>query len=90
MPGDNRSWQSSDFVNNQMPTQLDSVGVTMNGESAHVGYISFNQINVLNLANGPVQIVVTVPPGLANGAQPIAVSSGGQVTLSGTLITDHN
>lgn len=61
--GDNRSWQSSDFMNNQMPTQLDSIGVTMNGESAYVGYISVNQINVLtppDLADGPVQIVVTV------------------------------
>src|SRR5580692_7885196 len=46
-----------------MPTALDSIVVTMNGESAYVGYISANQINVLtppDLANGPIQIVVTV------------------------------
>jgi trimeric autotransporter adhesin len=63
LPGDNRNWLSSDFVNNQMPTALDSIGVTMNGESAYVDYISFNQINVLtppDLAPGPVQVVVTV------------------------------
>jgi trimeric autotransporter adhesin len=63
LPGDNRTWQSSDFANNQMPTALDSIGVTMNGESAYVYYISFNQINVLtppDLALGPVQVVVTV------------------------------
>jgi uncharacterized protein (TIGR03437 family) len=63
LPGDNRSWQSSDFVNHQMPAELDSIGVTMNGESAYVSYISFNQINVLtppDLAPGPVQVVVTV------------------------------
>ena len=63
LPGDNRTWQNSDFVNNQMPTQLDSIGVTMNGESAYVYYISFNQINVLTPPDptpGPVQVVVTV------------------------------
>src|ERR1700733_14449214 len=28
--GDTRIWRGSDFVNNQMPTQLDGVGVSMN------------------------------------------------------------
>jgi uncharacterized protein (TIGR03437 family) len=63
LPEDNRTWQNSDFVNNQMSTQLDSISVTMNGESAYVYYISFNQINVLtppDLAPKPVQVVVTV------------------------------
>jgi uncharacterized protein (TIGR03437 family) len=60
--GDMRIWQGSDFVNNQMPTQLDGVGVTMNGESAYVYYISPSQVNVLtppDLASGPVQVKVT-------------------------------
>ena len=59
---DSRLWQSSDFVNNQMPTALDGVKVTMNGTPAYVYYISPNQINVLtppNLAAGAVQLVVT-------------------------------
>jgi uncharacterized protein (TIGR03437 family) len=63
LPGDNRTWQTSDFANNQMPTSLDSIGVTMNGESAYVSYISFNQIDVLtppDLAPGPVQVIATV------------------------------
>jgi uncharacterized protein (TIGR03437 family) len=60
--GDSRIWQGSDFVNNQMPTQLDGVGVTMNGENAYVYYISPAQVNVLtppDLAVGPVQVKVT-------------------------------
>ncbi len=81
LPGDNRSWQSSDFVNNQMPTALDGIAVAMNGESAYVGYISANQINVLtppDLANGPVQMVVTVStvssPGFASQAEAVSPS----------------
>lgn len=61
--GDTRNWQSSDFVNNQMPTALDGAGVTMNGEAAYVYYISANQINVLappDLTPGPVQVSVTL------------------------------
>ena len=60
--GDTRIWEGSDFVNNQMPTQLDGVGVTMNGENAYVYYISPAQVNVLtppDLATGPVQVKVT-------------------------------
>jgi uncharacterized protein (TIGR03437 family) len=34
--GNSRIWQASDFVNNQMPTQLDGVSVTLNGENAFV------------------------------------------------------
>lgn len=58
-PGDSRTWQSSDFVDNQMPTELDGVSVTLNGENAYVYYISPSQINILtppDLAAGPVQV----------------------------------
>ena len=61
--GDSRTWQASDFLNNQMPTHLDGVSVTMNGENAFVYYISPNQVNVLtpaDLAPGPVQVTVTM------------------------------
>jgi uncharacterized protein (TIGR03437 family) len=60
--GDSRTWRGSDFLNNQMPTRLDGVSVTMNGENAFVSYISPNQVNVLTppgLAPGPVQVTVT-------------------------------
>jgi uncharacterized protein (TIGR03118 family) len=57
-----RSWQTSDFNGSQLPTQLDNVSVTVNGEPAYVSYISPDQINFLapaDLAPGPVQIQVT-------------------------------
>jgi len=59
---DTRIWGSSDFLNNQLPTNLDGASVTLNGVNAFVYYISPHQINVLtppNLAPGPVQVVVT-------------------------------
>jgi uncharacterized protein (TIGR03437 family) len=61
-PGDSRVWQGSDFVNNQMPTQLDGVSVTMNSENAYMYFASPAQVNVLtpaDLAAGPVQVKVT-------------------------------
>ena len=60
--GDTRIWQASDFVNNQMPTQLDGVGATVNGKSAYVYYISPTQINILttpDAISGSVQVQVT-------------------------------
>jgi uncharacterized protein (TIGR03437 family) len=63
--GDTRIWQGSDFVKGQMPTQLDGVSVTMNGESAYVYYIS------------PVQVNVLTPPDLAPGPVTVKVTSGG-------------
>ena len=60
--GDSRTWRASDFVNDQLPTQLDGVGVTMNGKSAYLYYVSPTQLNFLtppDLAPGPVQVTVT-------------------------------
>jgi uncharacterized protein (TIGR03437 family) len=59
---DTRSWQSSDFVNGQMPTQLDGVSATVNGRPAFVEYISSKQVNVLTPidgAQGNVQVQVS-------------------------------
>jgi uncharacterized protein (TIGR03437 family) len=61
-PTDSRIWLGSDFVNNQMPTALDQVSVTMNGEKAYVYYISPTQLNILtppDLAPGTVEVQVT-------------------------------
>lgn len=44
---DTRLWQTSDFVNGQMPTSLDGVSVTINGVNAYVDYISPTQVNAL-------------------------------------------
>jgi len=38
--GDTRVWQTSDFVNGQMPEQLDGVSVTVGGKPAYVFYIN--------------------------------------------------
>ncbi len=60
--GDKRTWQSSDFVNNKMPTQLDGVSATVNNRAAYVYYISPAQVNILtppDAISGPVQVVVT-------------------------------
>jgi uncharacterized protein (TIGR03437 family) len=54
-----RSWNSSDFTNQELPTKLDAVSVTINGEPTFVSYINPTQINFLvpaDLAAGPVEI----------------------------------
>jgi len=60
--GDSRTWQASDFVNNQMPTQLDGVSATVNGKSAFVWYISPGQVNILtppDAMTGSVNVTLT-------------------------------
>jgi uncharacterized protein (TIGR03118 family) len=57
-----RSWETSDFNGTALPTQLDNVSVSINGQPAYVSFISPSQINFLTpatLAPGPVQIQVT-------------------------------
>jgi uncharacterized protein (TIGR03437 family) len=59
--GDTRIWQSSDFINSQMPTNLDGVSVTVNGKSAFVYYISPTQINILTPPDAmPAAVLVQV------------------------------
>ena len=57
------TWQTSDFVSGQLPTSLQGVSVTVNGNPAFVEYLSPTQINVLapdSATTGPVQVQVTV------------------------------
>jgi uncharacterized protein (TIGR03437 family) len=57
-----RQWQMSDFVNGQLPTQLDGVSASVNGKPAFVEYISSTQINILtplDSTQGTVQVTVT-------------------------------
>jgi uncharacterized protein (TIGR03437 family) len=63
--GDTRSWQTSDFVNGQMPVSLGGVSVTINGISAYVSYISPSQVNAL------------APPGVQPGVAQIQVINNG-------------
>lgn len=61
-----RSWLAADFVNNQLPEQLDGVSATVNGKAAYVSYISPGQVNIispLDSALGPVQVQVMTAGG---------------------------
>lgn len=60
--GDSRMWQNADFLNGQMPTQLDGAGAKVNGQPAYIYYISPSQINLLTPPDpitGPVDVQVT-------------------------------
>jgi uncharacterized protein (TIGR03437 family) len=71
---DTRPWQGSDFIGGQMPTQLDSVTVTIGGRRAFVYYISSTQVNVL------------APVGGLAGSEPVVLTnsdgSSAPVTVS--------
>jgi uncharacterized protein (TIGR03437 family) len=57
-----RIWTPADFVNNQMPVQLDGTSATVNGKSAYVWYVSPSQVNVLtppDAMQGSVNVVVS-------------------------------
>lgn len=69
---DSRTWASSDFVKNQLPTQLDSISATVNGKPAFVYYISPAQINILT------------PPDAMSGTVPIVVTNNGTTTAAFT------
>jgi uncharacterized protein (TIGR03437 family) len=60
--GDSRIWQSRDFVNNQLPKQVDGVSVTVNGKDAYLWFVSPAQVNILtppDAIEGPVKVVLT-------------------------------
>jgi uncharacterized protein (TIGR03437 family) len=65
--GDTRIWGNSDFVNNQLPTSLDGLSVTVNGVPAYVYYISPTQVNILT------------PPNALSGSVPVQVSDNGAI-----------
>ena len=58
----NRTWKTSDFSGNKLPTSLDGVSVTINGKPAYVYFVSPGQLNVLtplDATQGPVQVQTT-------------------------------
>lgn len=78
--GDSRIWQGPDFVNGQLPTQLDGVSVAVNGKAAFVYYISPTQVNVLtppDAISGLVQVTVT-----NNGASASAAAQAETISPS--------
>lgn len=79
--GDTRTWATSDFTGNQLPTKLDGVSVTVNGKNAYVYFISPAQINILtppDAMQGPVTVQVTTGAGTSAPytaqAQPLSPS----------------
>jgi hypothetical protein len=65
----------SDFVNNQLPTQLDGASATVNGQSGYVYYISPMRINILT------------PPAALPADAPIVVSNNGGSSASFAALT---
>jgi uncharacterized protein (TIGR03437 family) len=57
--GDSRIWQASDFIGSQLPTELDGVSATVNGNNAFVYFVSPTQVNVLTPPD-PLQGVALV------------------------------
>ncbi len=55
-----RSWTTADFVGSALPTSLDGVTVTVNGEKAFTYFISPKQLNVLMPSDIPVGSAVQV------------------------------
>jgi uncharacterized protein (TIGR03437 family) len=56
-----RTWRADEIVNNNLPTALDNVSVTINNKPAYVYFISPTQINVQapsDTATGSVSVVV--------------------------------
>ncbi len=73
-PGDARAWTASDFVNGQMPTSLDGVSVTVNGQSAYVYYISPTQVNILT------------PPNVTAGIAQVQVNNNGVKSAPASIV----
>ncbi|MDQ6663641.1 MAG: TIGR03118 family protein [Acidobacteriota bacterium] len=65
-----RTWGASDFVNGNLPTQLDGVTVTVNGKPAYIYFVSPGQLDVIapaDTVSGNVQ-VVTSHNGVVSGS----------------------
>ena len=67
-----RTWTTADFDGDNLPTSLDGVSVTIDGEPAYVYYISPTQINVL------------VPSDSTTGTVNAVVDNNGAVSAPGT------
>jgi uncharacterized protein (TIGR03437 family) len=100
--GDTRIWLDPDFVNDQLPTQLDGTSVTVNGKSAYLYFISPTQVNILtppDALSGLVQVQVTTSGRTSNVAAVQAqaqslsffefVSSGGRHYVYGRHGADN-
>jgi uncharacterized protein (TIGR03437 family) len=79
-----RTWSTTDFSGNRLPTELDGVSVTVNGKRAYVYFVSPSQLNVLSpddVTQGQVPVQVTTAGGVSN------IVDAETDTLSPTLFT---
>jgi uncharacterized protein (TIGR03118 family) len=67
-----RNWTAADMPGGKLPIQLDGAGVTIDGKSAYISYVSPTQINAL------------VPADSKIGPVPIATGNGG---LTSAIVT---
>jgi len=73
-----RVWDSDDFEGTALPTDIDSVGVTVNGLKAYVEYVSPTQLNVLMPVGTPTTGTVQVQTysfGLTSAAVTVPVQA---------------
>ena len=63
-----RAWSGNDIVDGNLPTSLDGVSVSINGQPGYVQYIS------------PAQINVIAPEGVGTGDVEVRVTSNGQTS----------
>jgi len=68
-----RNSGSEDIVNGALPTRLDGVSVTVNGDPAYLSYVSPTQVNVLTATN------------LATGSAVVQVDNNGLVSATATI-----
>jgi uncharacterized protein (TIGR03437 family) len=91
-----RTWLASDFVNNQLPTVLDGVKVTVNGKPAFISYVDSKQVNILtplDSATGTVAIALTTPSGaMATAQAPMQAYAPGfaQIGTSSYVAAQHS
>lgn len=78
--GHTRPWKSSDFVDKQMPTALDSVSVTFTGPN---GYSSKGYVYYIS----PTQLNILTPPDLPAGVVNLEVNNNGNLSRLGLILS---
>ncbi len=78
LAGTSRGWGNSDFVNNNAPTTLDNVSVTIAGQRAYVNYVSPAQVNVQvpgSVSAGTAVPIIVTYNGLSSTPLPIVIKA---------------
>lgn len=71
-----RGWVSADFMNGALPTTLDGVSVSINGEAAYINFVN------------PLQLDILIPPDVPAGPVQIEISNNGLTSamISATVL----